>query len=54
MGKPLQPTQDQWITLRDQSDLCYYDTNATATSNSLTLEFPLKTYGLSLITLQAP
>lgn len=54
MGKPAQPTQDQWTTLRDQSDLCYYDTNPTPTSNSLTLEFPLETYGISLITLQSP
>lgn len=54
MGKPDKPTQEQWVTLRDQSDLCYYDTNATPTSNSLTLEFPLETYGVSLITLQSP
>jgi xylan 1,4-beta-xylosidase len=52
MGKPAKPTTDQWATLSDASELCYYDSVLTPSSNSITLTFPQKTLSVSLITLQ--
>jgi len=51
MGKPLQPSADQWATLRDVSELCYYETNASG-GDSWTAMFPQNTYSVSLIELR--
>jgi len=51
MGKPLMPTADQWATLRDASELCYYATPGGG-SNSWTVMFPQNTYSASLIELR--
>jgi len=51
MGKPLMPTAEQWDTLRDASELCYYATPGGG-SNSWTVMFPQNTYSASLIELR--
>ena len=51
MGKPLAPSADQWTTLRDASELCYYET-AAGGGNSWTVMFPQNTYSVSLIELR--
>ena len=50
MGKPLAPDATQWATLRDASELCYYETSGTG--NSWTAMFPQATYSASLIELR--
>jgi xylan 1,4-beta-xylosidase len=49
MGKPLMPNADQWNTLRDASELCYYE--APAGGGAWSVMFPQNTYGVSLIEL---
>ena len=51
MGKPLAPDATQWETLRDASELCYYET-AAGGGNSWHVMFPQNTYGVSLIELR--
>jgi xylan 1,4-beta-xylosidase len=51
MGKPLMPDAPQWETLRDASELCYYET-AAGGGNSWQVMFPQNTYGVSLIELR--
>jgi xylan 1,4-beta-xylosidase len=51
MGKPLAPSADQWATLRDASELCFYETNVSGGS-SWTAMFPQNTYSVSLIELR--
>jgi len=51
MGKPLTPDATQWETLRDASELCYYET-AAGGGNSWHVMFPQNTYGVSLIELR--
>ena len=51
MGSPMKPTQAQWVTLRDSAELCYYDTTVQSTGGSVTLTFPQKNFGVSLIEL---
>ena len=51
MNKPATPTADQWATLRDASELCYYATPGSG-SNSFTVMFPQNTYSASLIELR--
>ena len=51
MGKPAQPSAEQWETLRDASELCYYEA-APSGGNSWTATFPQNTYSASLIELR--
>jgi xylan 1,4-beta-xylosidase len=51
MGKPLTPTADQWQTLSDASELCYYAATWNG-GNSMTVKFPQSTYSASLIELR--
>ena len=51
MGKPPTPSADQWATLADASELCYYETTGNG-SNSWTMMFPQNTYSASLIELR--
>jgi xylan 1,4-beta-xylosidase len=50
MGKPVAPTADQWQTLSDASELCYYAATWNG-GNSMTVKFPQSTYSASLIEL---
>ena len=50
MGKPLMPNADQWDTLRDASELCYYET--AASGGTWSVMFPQNTYSVSLIELR--
>jgi xylan 1,4-beta-xylosidase len=49
MGKPAMPNEDQWNTLKDASELCYYE--APASGSSWSVMFPQNTYSVSLIEL---
>jgi len=51
MGKPATPSAEQWGTLADASELCYYETTGNG-SNSWTMMFPQNTYSASLIELR--
>ena len=51
MGKPLMPDAAQWETLRDASELCYYET-AAGGGDSFHVLFRQNTYGVSLIELR--
>ena len=51
MGKPPKPNAAQWETLRDASELCYYEAAASG-GNSWTAMFPQNTYSVSLIELR--
>ena len=51
MGKPVIPTADQWQTLSDASELCYYASNWNG-GHSMTAMFPQYTYSASLIELR--
>jgi hypothetical protein len=51
MGKPVAPSADQWQTLSDASELCYY-ANSFRGGKSLTVMFPQYTYSASLIELR--
>ena len=51
MGKPLMPDATQWDTLRDASELCYYETAAAAGTRGSVM-FPQNTYSVSLIELR--
>jgi xylan 1,4-beta-xylosidase len=49
MGKPPQPTQAQWVTLRDSAKLCYYEARVETHGRSVELTFPQNVYSASLI-----
>ncbi len=51
MGAPAKPSQEQWVTLRDAAELCYYETTAQPAGGSWTLTFPQNMYGVDLIEL---
>jgi len=51
MNKPVAPTADQWQTLSDASELCYYANNWDG-GHSMTAMFPQYTYSASLIELR--
>jgi xylan 1,4-beta-xylosidase len=51
IGKPQQPSSDQWTTLRAASELCYYDTTAVLSGDTWTVWFPQNVYSVSLIVL---
>jgi xylan 1,4-beta-xylosidase len=51
MDKPAKPTPEQWSSLRDAADLCYYDDEVEADDGAVTLTFPQRVHGVSLITL---
>jgi putative transposon-encoded protein len=51
MGRPSNPSQAQWVTIRDAAELCYYETTVTPSGNSWTVTFPQKNYSVSLIVL---
>jgi xylan 1,4-beta-xylosidase len=52
MGKPVAPSADQWQTLSDASELCYYANTFKGGGHSLTVMFPQYTYSASLIELR--
>ncbi len=49
MSKPAKPSASQWAQLNSSGQLCYYPTNATGTSWTIT--YPQNIYGVSLIVL---
>jgi xylan 1,4-beta-xylosidase len=49
MNKPAQPTQSQWVTLRDSAELCYYPQAPTLTTTSWSVMFPQNVYSASLV-----
>jgi len=51
MGKPVMPSADQWATLKQASELCYY-ANGWNGGDSMTAMFPQYTYSASLIELR--
>ena len=53
MGSPPNPTQPQWVTLRDAAELCYYETTAQppAGSSTVTFQFSQSVYGVDLFEL---
>jgi xylan 1,4-beta-xylosidase len=53
MGSPTNPTQPQWVTLRDSAELCYYETTAQPVAGSSTLEFAQSIYGVDLFEISA-
>jgi xylan 1,4-beta-xylosidase len=48
MGSPANPTQPQWVTLRDSAELCYYETTAQPAGGSATFQFAQSVYGVDL------
>jgi xylan 1,4-beta-xylosidase len=48
MGSPPNPTQAQWVTLRDAAELCYYETIAQPTAGAWTVQYAQNVYGLDL------
>jgi xylan 1,4-beta-xylosidase len=48
-GKPAQPTQAQWIALRNAAELCYYDATVTPTAGAWSVSFPQNNYSVSLL-----
>jgi xylan 1,4-beta-xylosidase len=53
MGSPSNPTQPQWVTLRDAAELCYFETTAQPAAGAWTLTFPQNFYGLNLFEITA-
>jgi len=47
-GKPMMPTQAQWVQLRDAGELCSYSATQTATGSTWTIRYPQNVYGVSL------
>jgi xylan 1,4-beta-xylosidase len=54
MGGPRQPTQSQWISLRDAADLCFYDATMLTPGSALEVSFPVKNYSVELLSLSPP
>jgi xylan 1,4-beta-xylosidase len=48
MGSPSNPTQAQWVTLRDAAELCYYETTVPPAAGAVTLKYPQSVYGVDL------
>jgi xylan 1,4-beta-xylosidase len=48
MSAPSNPSQAQWVTLRDAAELCYYETTAQAAAGTWTLTYPQNVYGVDL------
>ena len=48
MGSPSNPTQAQWVTLRDSAELCHYDTTAQPGAGTATFQFAQSIYGVDL------
>jgi xylan 1,4-beta-xylosidase len=53
MGSPPNPSQAQWVTLRDAAELCYYETTATPTAGSYTFQYAQNVYGVDLFEVTA-
>jgi xylan 1,4-beta-xylosidase len=53
LGSPSNPTQAQWVMLRDAAELCYYETTAQPTAGAWTTTFPQNFYGVALFELTA-
>jgi xylan 1,4-beta-xylosidase len=54
MNKPPTPTQAQWSALRDAAELCYYETTASVSGGSWTVQFAQNVYGVSLFEITHP
>ena len=53
LGSPTNPTQPQWVTLRDSAELCYYETTAQPVAGSSTVQFAQSIYGVDLFEISA-
>jgi xylan 1,4-beta-xylosidase len=53
LGSPPNPTQAQWITLRDAAELCYYETIAQPTAGAWTFQYAQSVYGVDLFQITA-
>jgi len=53
MGSPANPTQAQWVTLRDSAELCYYETVVQPTAGSYTFQYGQGVYGVDLFQITA-
>ncbi len=52
---PPNPTQAQWVTLRDAAELCYYETTVQPTAGTWTFQYAQNVYGVDLFQVtQAP
>jgi xylan 1,4-beta-xylosidase len=51
IGMPPQPDQSQWVQLRNDAELCYYETSLTPTNNSFSVTFPQNNYSVALMVL---
>jgi xylan 1,4-beta-xylosidase len=52
MGRPMAPTEEQWVELADAAMLCYYPTTrAIGSGRSFTITYPENVYGVSLFVL---
>jgi xylan 1,4-beta-xylosidase len=49
MGSPSNPTQAQWVTLRDSAELCHYDTTLQPVAGAATFQFAQGIYGVDLL-----
>ena len=48
MGAPSNPTQAEWVTLRDSAELCFYDTTVQPVAGTATFQFAQSVYGVDL------
>ncbi|HEY4393980.1 MAG TPA: hypothetical protein VGP64_07960, partial [Polyangia bacterium] len=53
MGMPPNPTEAQWVTLRDSAELCYYETTAQPAAGSYTFQYAQNVYGVDLFEITA-
>ncbi|MGC4090390.1 MAG: hypothetical protein QM756_21430 [Polyangiaceae bacterium] len=51
LGMPTKPSAEQWATLRDAADLCFYETEVTPENGSVNVTFPQPPHSVALITL---
>jgi len=51
MGRPPQPTQSEWATLRRASELCYYETTVSPKEGAWSVTFPQNIYSVGLLVL---
>jgi xylan 1,4-beta-xylosidase len=53
MGSPPNPSEAQWVMLRDAAELCYYETTALPAAGAYTFQYAQNTYGVDLFQITA-
>src|SRR5262249_40663201 len=51
-ARPPLPSADQWTTIKNASELCYYGAGLDGSKNSWSATFPQNNYSVSLVLLQ--